>query len=321
MARDPLVERWLTPDGARLAAAVADGLRRGRPLSPLGLGEVDGRVDLRGLRWGMPKEQGRTRVGSLDVTITEQRAPFEKARFERLDLSGAFLPSLFLERSVVRDCLFDHASCQRVTIFGGEIADTSFAHADLRNAGPLGAWVKREGTTFARCSFASADLRGTTTGVADFVDCDFSYAKLDKVEFNQAGFVRCRFAGRLNEVIFSVRGRDSKRRGDNPFSHNDFGATTLEWTTFDGLDLGDCVLPAAPGHLVLRHWHCAMEKAVRTTADDPALPARILNGLATRAVRASRPSVRVNVIAESDFEETREWAVDLLRRLDAECGG
>lgn len=319
--RDPLVERWLTPEGAGLAGAVADALRRGRPLTALGLGEVEGRVDLRGLRWEMPKEKGRIRAGSIEATVVEGRTTLEKARLERLDLSGAFLPSLLLERCTVRDCVFDRASCQRISIFGGEVADTSFAHADLRSAAPLGAWIKREGTAFRHCSFARADLRGTSTGVADFVDCDFSYAKLDKVEFHDAGFVRCRFAGHLRGVLFYVRGWNSKRRGDNPFSGNDFGASTLEYAAFYGLDLSDCVLPSAPGHLVLRHWHCAMDKAVRLTAGDPAPAAQLVNALATNYLHQSGPSVRVNVVAESDFDDARDFAVDLLTRLDAECGG
>ncbi len=322
VAADPLVERWLAPEGTRLAEAVADALRRDRPLARLGLGTHDGRVDLRGIRFGAPKVTDRREIGRFHVEQLDRPLRLEKARLEGLDLTGAFVPGLYLDRCVVRDCVLDGAFAQKWAVFAGEIADTSFAKADLRSAGPLGAWHKRRPTTYTRCTFAGADLRGANVGVTDFVDCDFSHARLDNVELDEAGLVGCRFAGPLRDVVFGSTHHGTKRPGPNPFARNDFGDAVLDYTAFRGLDLTGCVLPRAPGHLVLRHWRCALERAVAIVRDDPSPAARHLGAVAGNLAPSASPGT--GLIAESDLGEDAAgvaWAVALLRRCDAECGG
>lgn len=55
MTEIDLATRWRTPDGERLAEEVFSRLLGGKRLDDLGLGECDGRVDLRGIATPPPE--------------------------------------------------------------------------------------------------------------------------------------------------------------------------------------------------------------------------------------------------------------------------
>ena len=65
MTDSKLAARWMTDDGKTLSEEIVARLLAGRPLTELGLGEHDGRVDLRGLP--MPQPQRLQRLNAIAI--------------------------------------------------------------------------------------------------------------------------------------------------------------------------------------------------------------------------------------------------------------
>jgi uncharacterized protein YjbI with pentapeptide repeats len=53
-------------------------------------------------------------------------------------------------------------------------------------------------------SFRKARMQDLWLNAATFVECDFSLARLDKVEFYGCELVRCTFSGPVSDLIFHV---------------------------------------------------------------------------------------------------------------------
>jgi hypothetical protein len=100
----------------------------------------------------------------------------------------------------VEDCRFDGSRCQHVGLVRTEVTDCSFVGADFRQAA-LGIWAE-SGNVLRRVTFGGSDFRVGSCPAATFIDCDFSQARIEKVDFQSSSFVRCRFAGELREVMF-----------------------------------------------------------------------------------------------------------------------
>jgi uncharacterized protein YjbI with pentapeptide repeats len=236
--------RWSGKAGTRLRDEVVARLRAGRPLTGLGLGEVDGRVDLRGLRL-----EARTRLD--DVTL------------EGLDLRRAVLDHVALMRCAIRDCRFDHASCQQVKAWACDVTDCSFAGADLF-AAMLEGWHDGRANRFTGVSFVDANLRRGVGG-GQYVDCDFSGARVANRTFDGVTFVRCTFAGPLYKATIRPRAVYGfiVRPGD--IVETDFSRVLFWRTTLTGVEFGEVALPADPDLVVI-------PDAARASAARAALP-------------------------------------------------
>lgn len=164
-----LRQRWLGRDGELLAGEVLDRLKAGRPLGDLALGEVGGRVDLRGFPVPLPRHTGREfRAGGLVAAETLGRVVVEGVRLQGLDLTGAFLDHLIIRDCAVEDCLVEKAHCFDLG-FGRscQVSDTSFRGANLRESG-LGVWRDGKGCEYRRVDFTGADLRESGRHTAMF---------------------------------------------------------------------------------------------------------------------------------------------------------
>jgi uncharacterized protein YjbI with pentapeptide repeats len=83
-----------------------------------------------------------------------------------------------------------------------------------------------------------------------YVDCDFSGAKLRRVDFEGSRHTRSRFAGTLDDCEFRALPKGVKRgKLTNAMDGVDFGDATVRFTSFHHLDLSRCVLPASPDHV------------------------------------------------------------------------
>jgi uncharacterized protein YjbI with pentapeptide repeats len=256
-----LRQRWLGRDGELLAGEVLDRLKAGRALGDLALGEVDGRVDLRGFPVALPRRTGREfQVGGLAIAETLGPVVIEGTRLRGLDLTGAFLDHLIIRDCTVEDCVLEKAHCFSMG-FGRscQVRDTSFRGANLREFG-LGAWRDGKGCEYLRVDFTGADLRESGHHTAMFTDCDFSGASLDEVWFKLCGFVRCRFSGVLNETQFDGRVYPDDE-GPNLVQDVDMSAAVLRHTRFTGFDLDGVTLPDEPGLRVIRDYPAVVIKA------------------------------------------------------------
>jgi uncharacterized protein YjbI with pentapeptide repeats len=273
---DDELGRWTSPEGVLLAGEVLARLKGGAPLGGLGLGEVDGRVDLRGFPAPLPcpvsrQDAARFLTGRLDpaafVAMAEQ-VLVEGVALRGLDLTGARLDEVNFRRCELEDCVLDKVSGRGLGLTRTRVRECSFRGAGLQGAG-LGSWSDGACSEYDRVDFTGADLRGDprATVTAWFRDCDFAGARLDGTSFSGCGLVRCRFAGVLLDVRFFGSGAPSGEvEGPDHVEDLDLSGAVLQSVTFKGVDLAAVRLPDDPGLRVIRNYPCVMRKAAAALA-------------------------------------------------------
>ena len=232
--------------GARLGS--------GEGLGGLGLGKVAGRWDLRGRTMSEPATSPMVVDGYNAVNVKGYDELIGVA-LEGIDLSGAIWPHLRLSRVRIRDCVLDDARIPGLRSQAVDVTDSSFRGADMRDAGMSGhvARIRPRYSTWVGVDFTGADLRGSGHGVEQYIDCSFSKARLDEVNFLGARHVRSRFEGRLDDVFFYRK--TPLRRSHNDIVNNmervDFTRAQVVGGRFWGLGLEDSYLPTGAHHLIV----------------------------------------------------------------------
>jgi uncharacterized protein YjbI with pentapeptide repeats len=216
-------ERWSGDDGTARARAVVDRLVGGQPLDDLGLGQVDGRIDLRGLRSPLPV-----------VLLTG-------ARVEGLDLGGAHIPSWRFDGCVVDGCRFDGATCRDWRLWRTQVRRCGFAGADLSDSA-VGTWDQGEGNLWSHVDLRDADLRVLLNRGATYEDCELAGADLTGVVFEQCTLRRCHFAGDLRQVTFDGRAAEG-RPVPGRWEDVDLRAARFDQVHFLDVDLAGVALP------------------------------------------------------------------------------
>jgi uncharacterized protein YjbI with pentapeptide repeats len=260
-----LRKRWLTSEGQRLAGDVLARLISGRSLKDLGLGEVEGRVDLRGLPLLAPQRRSQFNWRGLRFERSSQPSEVKNATWRSLDLSNSALEGLRLFDMRIVDCKFFEASCLDWRLWRSDVTDCSFINADLRHAS-LGAWSEGRGNNYNNVNFSRADFRESASQAASYVDCDFSHANLRGLNFRSSSFVRCTFAGVLHKVVFDGRQLSTGKPNLNSMEDVDFSRAKLELVEFRGLDLYRVTFPADPGLWVIDDYPCVLEKSIEYLA-------------------------------------------------------
>jgi uncharacterized protein YjbI with pentapeptide repeats len=308
----------MTAEGRALGEEVVDRLVRGRDLDPVGLGEIDGRLDLRGFAFPQvaPARSDLAVVGSFEVAggwvVPEIRSTlkFKSGSWTSLDLTGAYLGDILLMGMQLSNCVFEGADLTSTGFFGSSVEHSSFARANVRRAGSGGSY-KRRFNVFDHCDFPRARLDASWIGPATFTDCDFSDAKLKKTEFWACTLVRCKFAGELREVIFH-----RQRVGTDPegavlsseprLEDLDLRETNLRWCSFDGFDLDGVHLPERdPGLVVIEDYDAAVDRALARLdqIDVPIRWRRRARAQLEIMRREALPGTRLGMFNRSDFED------------------
>jgi uncharacterized protein YjbI with pentapeptide repeats len=314
--------RWDTQDGRLLAEEVLARLVAGRPLDGLGLGEVGGRVDLRGLPAPAPRRLARFEAAGWFVEHLGDLVELQGVRLRGLDLSGAFLDSFRFTGCVIEDCVLDKARCHDWRAWDSHVEHTSFRGASLRGS-VLGAWSLGKGNHFTNVDFTQADFRNSTPFTAVYVGCDFSGTKLDKTEFQRCGLARCRFAGVMNEVIFEGRVFSAENEDDPNFVEDvDMSGAVLRLVEFRGFNLEAVRLPDDPGLRVIKNYPCVLKAAVAALQDREDETARVLRAILTKPKRdLGHP---LGLFNRDDFvvhggEEMAVLADEVIRQAEQEC--
>ena len=312
---DPLVERWKTDQGRALATEVFRRLSAGERLDGLPLAHHEGRVDLRGVIG--PAERtapwGPITRGMGAVTL------------EGLDLSGADLPHWRWMRTTVRDCRFDDSNIEDLGTWATRVDDSTFR----RTKGVprcLGAELDGDHGVFRNVDFSRADLRQVTALSADFLDCDFSNARLHKCEWHQSRFIRCRFAGLVRENIWYDTAVFQKvtKVMPNEMKDVDFSAAELRWCEFRHLALDRVVFPEDEKHIVIRgDMRGALTRAIEIVNSSRELALTGYGGALASDLHWLHPDCRVAVFNVKDLAESdrgKGLLAPLLRRVAAEVG-
>lgn len=317
-----LRRRWTTPEGRERAEEAVARLAVGRSLDGLGAGEVDGRVDLRGLPAPVAKRLRRFEAADWFAEQLGDLVVLRSVQLEGLDLSGAQLQSLRFFGSRIADCRLDGAACQDWRMWDTEVVDCSFAGASLRDAA-VGTWHEGRRNTWRRVGFTGADFRVVAPLGAIFEDCDFSGARLAKVRFGQCAITRCRFASTLTEVVFD--GRQLEGRPAPAPLEADFTGAVFDQVEFMGLDLSRVTLPQDPDLRLIRRYRCVIERALASLDGDSSLPARMLRGEFTNRLKMMRGTeAESNVFNRRDYvtsggDELAGLADRVLAAAEAGC--
>jgi uncharacterized protein YjbI with pentapeptide repeats len=295
-----LRERWMEPQGEELAVRVLERLAGGESLDGLAIGQINGRADLRGYLTPSPRRLKEFKWRSLTITQLAEVSNIHEVSWRSLDLSGASLEHLRLEDMQLVDCRFDGASCVDLRMWRSTIEDSSFNGADLRNAA-LGPWSKNRGNVYSHVDFSRADFRGTSSLAAEYYDCDFSFARLDKLDFRSSSLIRCRFAGVLREVVFDGRMLSTGKPDPNPMEDVDLTAAELQMVQFKGIDAGRVILPNSPSLRVIDNYPCVLDKAIGMLDDCDNPFARGLRGQFSRERKVLAPGQRKGVFNFNDM--------------------
>jgi hypothetical protein len=326
MSDAALARRWRDGDGPALAARVIDRLVAGEPLAGLPLDRHEGRADLRGFAVPSPEVLGEGVLESSGARtglrwlggLIELRG----VTVSDLDLSGARLDHLRFHDTVVRGCRFDRATCRDWRAWDFTVEDSTFRRSSLRGAA-LGTRSEK-GNHYRRVDFSGADLRDVVCQRATFEDCDLSDARLDKVEFGGCVFARCRFAGLLDEVVFS--GHELGAEGSAPtgrLEDVDLSGAVLRYVGFRDVSFDRVVPPAErDDQVVVTHYPCVVRKALdRLDGRSDDLTRRLRSRLESDAGRLDeRRQLGVWHTDELGADaKQRRFAVDLLHEVDREC--
>jgi hypothetical protein len=159
-------------------------------------------------------------------TVAPEGITFRGASVTGVDFSGLRIGHLQVEQSSFVECNFSRAH---------------LANGNLGLASPP--------STYIRCRFDEADMRGVRPGAARFEDCRFDGAHLDGWLCFVAEFIDCHFAGPVRDLIVSGRPFPPERAEDlgrtrNAVHGNDFRAAELKGVEFvRGIDIDAQLMP------------------------------------------------------------------------------
>jgi len=144
-----------------------------------------------------------------------------------------------------------------------------------------------------------------------------------QVDFQSSSFIRCRFGGKLEEVIFWDHGYKTGKPSANQMEDVDFSHAKLRWVEFRRLNLDRVKLPEDGEHIVVRHYRCVLERALHVLKGDDRVMARGLMAHLENRLKWIGPHQEIDIFNRYDLgehgKEEVEFAVALLRRVEEEC--
>lgn len=172
-----------------------------------------------------------------------------------------------------------------------------------------------------RVSFERAELRGSVMAGSTLDECNFVGANLGGVSFAQMTIRDCRFAGRIERVVFDGRPlREIPEPG--PLTRVDFGATEFVDVTFRGCRVEDVRWPERQLVRVVARFPEVARRMVSLLDGDTSRNARKLLALLELHVKApgSENSVGVYVWERYVAMGGLEFAQFVWAKLDAAEG-
>lgn len=245
-----LRRRWYEPERAGLHVAVRAWLMGGAP-KPSGLGEIDNRVDLRGIP-----------LLSTPVVIGDASEPASGVLWESLDFRRASGAEFSFYGARIENCLFDSATLTDLRLHGTEFVDCSFRRADLRKWGGFaGAWHGRR-NTWRRTDFGHAKLRNMTFENCVLDGCHFEQNG-KRIVFEGCEILDCTFRGEWHSLLIESRGQASR----DAFSA-DLSEASLTDSHILGYSLDHARLPEQAGLVVIRGYPPIARRAIAQLTND-----------------------------------------------------
>jgi uncharacterized protein YjbI with pentapeptide repeats len=292
---------------------VVKRLSRGRSLDKLGLGEVNGRVDLRGFPWPSSGGVETKRAGRHTVGTAHDFPELRGAHLAGIDFTGGVLPHLRLHRSTVTDCLFNDAlmgdlRAWDTTFEGCELSDT-----DLRGS-VVGSWHEAKGNVWRRCRFERTKMDKIVARGALFEDCAFIDPGLREVTLDCCSFRGVRFSGPLIDVAFH-----GHIKPDGPsrvvLEELDLSEAELQGVTFIGCRLSRVRFPYGGDFAVLPRGRERLERVLAGLEGDTSLEGTFLRVAVLATVRHYDPESDLYVNYDDLARDCGPRCADMMRRL------
>lgn len=277
-------------------------LSEGKPLADMGLGQINGRLDLTHLLAPEPVIRKTTRTKLADVSELAGITVFKNVRWKSLDFSGSRLNSLRFFDSEISDCVFNGCDCRDWRFWGTTFSNISFCSADLRNSA-LGGVQEGKINQFEKVDFSGADLRQTAYRSARFANCLFKNTRLDKVNFHGSIFIDCRFEGELREVCFNRTAFGTDGLRPNEMLRVNFSNANLRWVEFRGLDMSDVRFPNDPDHILVTQYAEALEELLLLLRERSDMPSKKLAACIEVFLKWAGPKQRQGVLNKKDLLE------------------
>jgi len=262
-----ITERWQQAGNQNLYYQVIACLQSDGVLSRIpNLNQYEGRWDLRGLNLA---NLGQTRIPihlqmpdglKLDF-VYGKRLRFSNVAWQDIDFSYANLDSAIIENCILKNVLFNDVVGQGINDRGSTFQDCSFFKADWR-----GATLGLDGARYESVKFQRSDLRNIHCYRGYFVDCDFSDAKLENIDFKVSHFSNCKFKGKLKKIWFrgyySLKSEE-KRYGvtERNLMQNVNFAEAQFWDVMftQKIDLSTVTPPQDGKHVMFPRWQYTLE--------------------------------------------------------------
>ena len=321
-------------DDFQLEHVAMDALRGGR-LDRVGLGEHEGRVDMRA--FDTPPVRARSgaltpnRGGILNFLKRTGRngwVTLQNSRLESVDFTHARLPGLTFRGATFVDCLFDRGDLDNAKFGACRFERCSFARAELSvvSLGEIGNPLGRPlSSQFIDCRFANATLGFTFSWGSEFTRCDFSRTRFRDTHWYGCSFLDCVFAGEIRGSEFrSTDPATRMRPRPDMLDGVDLSRTSLVECEFYGLNFDRTVFPHDNDHLVVEDFPCFLEHAIALLTDHKTKAAEYNLHKMTRERARLGPAQRRGVI---NLSESALWPEDGRLELSAafdqalaECG-
>jgi uncharacterized protein YjbI with pentapeptide repeats len=316
-----LQKRWHTGVGIPVREEALSWLfgrsKRSKSRQVHGFGEIDGRVDLRGLSIAAPTARDTMYVRGHQLVDLNGIVEVHNASWRDLDLTGASLPSLRFSKSELVNCRFDNANCEDWRFWATTVESSSFVKSRLRGA-VLGTVWKRKPNHWSHVVFDRTDLRDTVFRGSVLEHCQFTNAKLAGVYFEQMTIRDTTFSGRLSNNLFDGRKGDDVGEPP-PMTGVDFSEADLGDVEFRGCRFEDVRFPPSAAITVVPNFPAVLTKVVSVLEGDDSLNARMLR--AEFAIISDHGSAdSVGVFNRRDYEsESTEYA-DFVRAVFSKAG-
>lgn len=137
-------------------------------------------------------------------------------------------------------CVFNDVTFGDARLYNCNFQNCNFTKVDLRNA-TIGA---NDGI-YDNCTFKKCDFRKGYFYKPVMVNCLFDDCKFKSVDFKASAFNKCKFIGKLNDVIFHGDYISKTTEGASPnlMVEVDFFETTWSYVCFEHCDLSSCIPP------------------------------------------------------------------------------
>jgi len=282
-------------------------------------GGLDGDpVCLRRMAFPTVEQVALLSIADVDAKRLVGQQKFEEVSLRRVDFAQSELDFSVWSRCHFEEVSFDRASLRNCRFFGCEFRVCSFLSTECANAA-FSVGVDGTETSFRRCQFENARLRGVSWCKPSFAETSFIRCRFGQSEFDGASFEASRFVGHYDELTF---------RGDTSIGQRnclDIDMTSAEVTWLNanhGVDLS-CLrlLPLGPSIVVLKREEAipAIAKQLGAERREAQKLARMLENIFTEKsvspLASSQQTVYISVglIRELDESLSKDQAEGLLR--------